>query len=363
MMKRRLFLCLFFLAAMFASASIVFPEPPLSGNKETLIVQLVAKNTQVQFRKPATFYARFINQSDVLQELPMGIPPRGTTRFSSVQWHPAANVDEPRKLGYPGTGGPRQESPILAAKGTLVIKLPEKLLPCGKHEMSLAFLFNGKEIKSNSVTVTVVDQPLSAQEIRDLRYGCDLILHNAILEDYGRNPWFKEIVFNKMVIGSPYSVDILKKALTCEPSQFPKHLEDKHLEFRRDAAEILGLIADKERAAKIGYIRDTSAADLVIERIGKESDAPVKAALLKIVGKFFDVLDQPQREKLEKSGLVQLSHQDAGVRVQSALMLLEWFPKRLSSIEKALAKPAFCDDSGRKQIADTLAKVKAKLPQ
>jgi hypothetical protein len=362
-MKRLLFLCLFFLAAMFASANIVFPEPPLSGNKETLIVQLVAKNTQVPFRQPAVFYVRFINQGDVELKLPIGIPPRGAIKNSSVWWHPAARTEEPRKVGYPGIGGLQQEMPVLAAKGSLVIKLPEKLLPLGRHETSLTFLCDGKEVKSNSITVTVVDQPLSEQEIRKLRSGCDLLLHNAILEDYGQNPWFKEIVFNKMVIGSPYSVDILKKALTCEPSQFPKHLEDKHLEFRRDAAEILGLIADKERAAKIGYIRDTSAAGLVIERIGKESDAPVKAALLKIVGKFFDVLDQPQREKLEKSGLVQLSHQDAGVRVQSALMLLEWFPKRLSSIEKALAKPAFCDDSGRKQIADTLAKVKAKLPQ
>ena len=355
-MKMQLFLCVFFLAAMFASAGIVFPEPPVSGNQETLVVQLVAKNTQVPFRQPAVFYVRFINQGDVELKLPIGIPPRGAIKNSSVWWHPAARTEEPRKVGYPGIGGLQQEMPVLAAKGSLVIKLPEKLLPLGRHETSLTFLCDGKEVKSNSITVTVVDQPLSEQEIRKLRSGCDLLLHNAILEDYGQNPWFKEIVFNKMVIGSPYSVDILKKALTCEPSQFPKHLEDKHLEFRRDAAEILGLIADKERAAKIGYIRDTSAANLVIERIGKESDVPVKAALLKIIGKFFDVLDQPQRQKLEKTMLDQLAHQDAGVRVQAALTLLELFPAQRGSIETALAKPDFADAAGRKTIAEAMVK-------
>jgi hypothetical protein len=359
-MKRQLFLCLFFLAAMFAAAGIVFPEPPVSGNQETLVVQLVAKNTQVPFRQPAVFYVRFINQGDVELKLPIGIPPRGVFKNSSVWWHPAARSEEPRKTGYPGIGGLQQEMPVLAAKGSLVIKLPEKLLPLGRHETSLTCLCDGKEVKSNSITVTVVDQPLSEQEIRELRSGGDLLLYNAIVDNYGRNPWFKEIVFNKMVIGSPYSVDILEKALACEPSRFPAHLKDKCLELKHDAAEILGLIADKERAARIGYIRDTSAADLVIERLGKEPDAPVKVALLKIGGKFFDVLDQPQRQKLEKTVLAQLAHADARVRVQAALTLLELFPAQRGSIETALAKPDFAEAAGRKTIAEAMAKAPIK---
>ena len=86
----------------------------------------------------------------------------------------------------------------------------------------------------------------------------------------------------------------------------------------------------------------------------------MKVALLKIVGKFFDVLSQPQKEKLEKAILAQLAHADAGVRVQAALALLELFPKQQATVQAALAKPDFADESARKMIAEALAKAKEK---
>ena len=129
-----------------------------------------------------------------------------------------------------------------------------------------------------------------------------------------------------------------------------------------DIVEILGMIADKDKAASRGYIRDTSAADLVVERIDKESEAAVKTALLKIVGKFFDVLTPPQRETLEKTVLAQLAQADAGVRVQAALTLLELFPAQRPAIETALAKADFADAAGRKTIAEAMAKAKVSNP-
>ena len=352
-MKKTLFL-IFWGMAIVASAEMVFPELPESSRKEPLIVQLAVADTQVAFRHPAVSYVRFVNQGDVELKLPIGIPPHGVTRYSSVWWHPAAKTEIPNKIGYPGIGGYQQEMPILKAKESLVIRLPEKLLPLGKHEMSLTYRFNGKEIKSNSITVSVVDQPLSDLEIRDLRQNSGLILENVVSERYRRDPWFREIVLNKLLIGSPYSVEALKTALSATPSQPGELAVGKCMTLKLHTAEILGLLADQERAARNGYLRDVSAVDLVLERIDKEAEASIKVALLKIVGKFFDVLDQPKKEALEKSLLVLLAHADAGVRVQAALTLLELFPAQRPAIETALAKPEFADETGRKQVVDAM---------
>ena len=338
----------FFMIYIRVYAGVVFSDLPKP--KGSLTIQLTGPDHPVKFRRPAEFHLRLANNTDAPMELPMR--PAGDNREinSCVLWyHSDLATQKLATRGNPFFRG-REQLMILPAKGTLVIRLPDKLLPLGKHEISVSYKLKDQDVRSNPVTVSVVEKPLARnEEVLLIQESLEMMMLFRS-EQYGEDPWLKEIVENKVVIGGSYLVPELKALLTFPQGRLP-------------AVEMLGLIADKERAAKIGYIRDTSAADLVIERIGKESDAPVKAALLKIVGKFFDVLDQPQRQKLEKSGLVQLSHQDAGVRVQSALMLLEWFPKRLSSVEKALAKPAFCDDSGRKQIADTLAKVKAKLPQ
>jgi hypothetical protein len=161
---------------------------------------------------------------------------------------------------------------------------------------------------------------------------------------------YQKCIQDELLIYSPYCVPQLQEALNSKD----------HREVMVDIIEILGLIADKERAARIGYVRDTSSVNLVIDQMDPELKAPVKVALLKIIGKFFDVLSQPQKDKLEKAILAQLAHADAGVLVQAALTLLELFPKQQAAVQAALAKPDFADESARKMMAEALAKAKEK---
>jgi hypothetical protein len=346
-MKKILFIGSLFLACIMASAGIVFPELPVQNENAPLVIQLAASDSQITFRRPVTFYVRLVNNSNMQMELSMLPAESNINIYSCVWWyHSNPKTGDLRSYGNPFFFG-KDHLLILPGKGTLIIKLPEKLLPIGEHEISVSYKFKDQEIRSNQVAVSVIEKPLSDHEkALMIKESLEMMLLFRS-NDYGKDQWVQKIVENKVRIGGSYLVPELKALMN-----FPKTQET--------AIEILGMIADKDQSTKIGYLRDTSSADLVIDRIEKEPGAPMKVALLKIVGKFFDVLSQPQKEKLEKAILAQLAHADAGVRVQAALALLELFPKQQATVQAALAKPDFADESARKMIAEALAKAKEK---
>ena len=329
------------------SVNATLPTVPIGkpDQRQQLKLELEMTAPKIVYRQPLSWQFRFLNQGITSMEVCLNDSEGILLGDAFLRW----TLDGKERPDGGFRNGFQKSVFVLPPKESLTIKMPAKLFFMGKHRFSVKYndpFHGGTEIESNVVDLEIKDEPLNNIDLQNADGKYRMIINEMRNDDFIKKTHCREMIQNALLIGSPYSVPSLKRSLVNE--QKP--------EWRIGITEIIGLIADKERAAKIGYIRDTSAADLVIERIGKESDAPTLAALLKIIGKFFDVLDQPQRQKLEKSGLVQLSHQDAGVRVQAALTLLELFPTQRGSIETALAKPDFADAAGRKTIAEAMAK-------
>jgi hypothetical protein len=326
-----------------------FPEIKADSSDVTpMSLQLALTTDHVIYRKPVDLYVRFVNNGKDPVYIPSGLTTDPYLR---------AKIAGPgflRCMDLTGNG----VTMILLPGQPMVIRIPNYLFPIGKQRFNVKLDIqqeNNKtiELSSNDVEIAVENKPLDGKEKHQYnQYYNRMIEELCSSEDYKEDENYLLNIQRNFIVGSPISVTALQ--------QFSKRY--LAINGRIHAVEILGMIADKEQTTAVGYIRDTSSADLVIERIGKEPDAGVKVAWLKIVGKFFDVLTPPQRETLEKTVLAQLAQADAGVRVQAALTLLELFPKQRTAIETALAKADFADAAGRKTIAEAMAKAKVSNP-
>ena len=327
-----------------------FPEITAEpSNLQALSLQLAITTGHVAYRKPVDLYVRFVNNGKEPVYIPSGLS------MDSGLLAKTSNDGILKSLDLTGDG----ISMVLFPGEPVVLKIPNYSFPIGKQRFKIKIHIRQSdkktvELSSNEVEIIVENKPLEAKEKYQYVQYYNQMIDELFSETYEKDEIYRLNIQRNFIIGSPMSVFPLEQCL--KRSSTTKD----GVCARLRAVEILGIIADKEQTTAVGYIRDTSAAAMVIEQIGKEPDAGVKLALLKIVGKFFDVLNQPQKDKLEKAILAQLAHADAGVRVQAALTLLELFPKQQAAVLAALAKPDFADESARKMMAEALAKAKEK---
>jgi hypothetical protein len=331
-------------------------ETPLARQPATektvpITLEISRPDSSINYRSTVSLRAKFYNQSDKSQVLCLDNQLDFFQTDRSIRCDPSVFLyHDAKRTGF-----------VVQPHESLEIILPSRLFFLGKHKIVAEYEDRQNNIpllKSNAFEIEIKDHQSNPYELRKINNRNNALINEILLspayqnQNKQRDASYQKYVQDELLIYSPYCILPLQAAL-----------QDKAYQpVAIDIVEILGMIADKDKAASRGYIRDTSSADLVIERIGKEPDAGVKIALLKIVGKFFDVLTPPQRETLEKTVLAQLAQADAGVRVQAALTLLELFPAQRAAIETALAKPDFADAAGRKTIAEVMAKAKVSNP-
>jgi len=249
-----------------------------------VVFRIAVPKPQYKLCESIDVYAQFLNTTDEDVYLPLG-PAR---LLAPGQFFSKLSVNGLRPITYFGR---REPSLVIQAHEEATIYLGEVFMEVGQHPLQYAYECPttpergtwieevwGEELRSNIVTITVLDEALDESERAHLVKRCRHVVESVIDQDSASD------AVDFLVKVPPYCVPVLREALGHDVAV-----------VRWCAVKALGRIARHDDAA--GPRRDTSAIDDLIAAYHRDSNPDVRAAIANDLDAFSDVLSEDQRKE------------------------------------------------------------------
>jgi hypothetical protein len=283
-----------------------------------LTLEVWSSNNLIKYGMSTVVFLRFTNTSDNAIYLPMG----NNIFYINSKNTLYSNTGELNHLAM----GMNIPSVLLKKNESIVVRARDYIFGKGVQNIQLKFTQKANlntnnhvktwtgEILSNSISITVVNEPLTEDEKNAL---IDLLSSEieTCLSSNSRQE--RGLLIRKLLTLGSFSESVL----------VDKIKNNSDINSKLFAIEVLGKMANKDMANEYNFERQVNSFTPVLDQAKTEKNPTVKYNLLFILSFYKDKLDESQTSNLKavlRSGMNEKSN---NVRFASALQYLLIFPK------------------------------------
>ncbi|MBN1630613.1 MAG: hypothetical protein JW990_12670 [Thermoleophilia bacterium] len=279
------------LAVVIASAAIGTATAGADGERAPVTVVLSAAKTSLAFGQPLVLEVSFRNESSEVQRVPLSGP--GGSRGYPL----GVSVDGAGQSSFAGLRLLAGDVLVLSPGASTTFRRVLPILPVGQHELQVKCHLEetmvtldpdggsrpvSGDLTSNTISVAVVDRPLSPAEERDFGRKMDWLAERARLSGYEGSAAIACHIAEFMPLSKEWLVGMLG---------------DQDAGVRMAAAVAIGELAGPSEGGDFRLVTDTSLLPDLLEQASREDRSRVRCTIAAAISSAAGTLTADQKEQ------------------------------------------------------------------